>query len=98
MNITPAAVPTEGGHWYDRAGNMVETVTGANGQQVKPDLRHARKLGLLPGVTSVIKVQAAPGLVNWLVDQALMAALTLPRIEGESLDDFKARAKRDSQA
>jgi hypothetical protein len=84
-------------HWYDRSGQPVYTVLGANGQQVTPDIRHARKLGLLPGVTGILKVQSAPGLVNWLVDQALMAALTLPRVEGESLDNFKARAKRDSQ-
>ena len=84
-------------HWYDRSGNPVYTVKGAQGQDVTPDIRHARKLGLLPGVTGVIKVQSAPGLVNWLVDQALMSALTLPRVEGESLDDFKKRAARDSQ-
>ena len=97
MQITTAAVPSEGGHWYDRQGRQVELVPGTSGNMVKPDIRHARKLGLLPGVTSVLKVQAAPGLTNWLVDQALMAALTLPRVDGESLDAFKARAKRDSQ-
>lgn len=90
-------IATSAGHWYDRAGNPVWTVKGAQGQDVTPDLRHARKLGLLPGVTSVIKVQSAPGLVNWMIDQALMSALTLPRVEGESLDDFKKRAQRDSQ-
>lgn len=84
-------------HWYDRAGNPVYTVKGAQGQDVTPDIRHARKLGLLPGVTGVMKVQAAPALTNWLVDQALMAALTLPRVEGETLDQFKARARQDSQ-
>ena len=72
-------------------------VPGASNNMVKPDIRHARKLGLLPGVTSVLKVQSAPALVNWMVDQALMSALTLPRVEGESLDDFKKRAQRDSQ-
>lgn len=92
-----ADIAKDGTHWYDRAGNPVYTVKGANGKDVTPDIRHARKLGLLPGVTGVIKVQAAPGLVNWLVDQALMSALTLPKVEGESLDDFKARAKTDSQ-
>jgi hypothetical protein len=83
-------------HWYDRSGKPVYEVPGADGRPVTPDIRHARKLGLLPGVTGVLKVQSAPGLVNWMVDQALMAALTLPRVEGESLDAFKERAKRDS--
>jgi len=95
--IKTSDIATSAGHWYDRTGQMVETVPGAKGQPVKPDIRHARKLGLLPGVTSVIKVQSAPGLVNWMVDQALMAALTLPRVEGETLDAFKERARRDSQ-
>lgn len=83
-------------HWYDRSGKPVYQVAGADGRMISPDLRHARKLGLLPGVTGVLKVQSAPGLVNWMLDQALLSALTLPRVEGESLDDFKARAKRDS--
>lgn len=92
-----ADIAKDSTHWYDRSGKPVYEVPGADGRLVTPDIRHARKLGLLPGVTGVLKVQSAPGLVNWLVDQALMAALTLPRVEGESLDDFKARAKRDSQ-
>lgn len=92
-----AEIARDNTHWYDRTGNPVYTVAGANGQPVTPDIRHARKLGLLPGVTGVLKVQSAPALTEWLVKQALESALTLPRIEGESLDDFMARAKRDSQ-
>jgi hypothetical protein len=38
-----------------------------------------------------------PALTRWKVNQALMAALTLPQIEGESLDDFKKRADADGK-
>jgi hypothetical protein len=44
-----------------------------------------------------MSVAAKPALENWKIDQALMAALTLPREAEESLDDFMRRAKADSK-
>jgi hypothetical protein len=52
---------------------------------------------LYPSVTTIIGVAAKPALENWKIDQALLSALTLPRMEGESLDDFMARAKQDAK-
>jgi hypothetical protein len=60
-------------------------------------LRDARKLGLVPSVTGILALEAKPQLENWKINQALMAALTLPRNPGESDDDFIVRAKGDSQ-
>lgn len=70
---------------------------GKNGKMRPATLRDARKYGWLPGVSSIVKLEAAPGLVRWQVDQALLSAITLPRNPGESDDDFKARALLDSQ-
>lgn len=72
-------------------------VRAKNGAMRPCTLRDARKLGLYPGVTSIIKSAAAPGLERWKQDQVLMAALTLPRIDGESNDALCARILADSQ-
>jgi hypothetical protein len=60
-------------------------------------LRDARKLGLLPSVTNVLGVIAKPELTLWLQEQAVMAALTLPRLPGETEDAFARRVVEDSQ-
>jgi hypothetical protein len=88
---------SESGHWYDRAGNPVWEVIGAKGQKVKPDLRHARKLGLLPGVTSIANCASKPQLERWKVEQGILAAYTLPPVSGESYSDWMARVFRDSE-
>jgi hypothetical protein len=87
----------ESTHWYDAAGKPAYTIIGANGKERAVNLRDARKLNLVPSVTTILGVAAKPALENWKIDQALMAALTLPRNENESLDDFMKRAKQDSK-
>ena len=87
---------SESGHFYYPDGTPCYEVVGAKGQKIKPDIRHARKLGLFPGVTSVMRCAAAPGLENWKQQQVLMAALTLPRIEGETSEQLCARIMADS--
>jgi hypothetical protein len=93
----PLVHVSESGHWYDRQGNPVWEVIGAKGQKVKPDLRHARKLGLLPGVTSIANCAAKPQLERWKIEQGMLAAYTLPPIPGESGEAWKARVFRDSE-
>ena len=87
----------ESTHWYQLDGKPAYTVIGANGKERNTTLRDARKLNLAPSVTTVMSVAAKPALENWKIDQALMAALTLPREAEESLDDFMRRAKADSK-
>jgi hypothetical protein len=41
---------------------------------------------------------AAPGLERWKLNQLMMAALTMPAIEGESLTDYEARLWEDANA
>jgi hypothetical protein len=59
-------------------------------------LRDARKLGLVPSVTNILGVIAKPELTAWLQEQAVLAALTLPRLDGESEDVFAKRVVADS--
>jgi len=87
----------EAGHWYNQHGEPCYTIAGAKGQPRNTTLRDARKHGFAPSVTTILSVADKPALTAWKVDQALMAALTLPRIDGESLDAFKKRAAQDAR-
>src|SRR5580765_4654690 len=59
-------------------------------------VRDARKLGLLPSVTNVLGVINKPELVEWKMTQAVLAALTLPRLNGEGEDGFAKRVVEDA--
>jgi hypothetical protein len=83
-------------HWYQRDGVPLHTVLSAKGEPRPTTLRDARKLGLLPSVTNILGVVAKPELTNWLQEQAVMAALTLPRLAGETEDTFARRVVEDS--
>lgn len=85
-------------HWYDRGGAPRYTVPAANGFQRPTTLRDARKLNLVPSVTTILNIAAKPGLTLWMQRQVLLAALTLPRLADESEDTFIARILEDSKA
>lgn len=86
-------------HWYSFAGEPCHTVPRADGKGERvATLRDARRLRLLPSVTNVLSVLAKPGLESWKQEQAILSALTLPRIEGESDDDFARRVVTDMGA
>jgi hypothetical protein len=87
----------ESGHWYDRDGKPAYTVIGKNGKERNTTLRDAREKDLVPSVTTILKVAAAPGLERWKQEQVLLAALTLPRGEGESESDWLTRVLEDSR-
>lgn len=88
---------SESGHWYDRDGTPRYDVPTADGKRMRAaTLADARKYGWYPGVTSIIKCAAAPNLVDWMIDQAILAALTLPRIDGETNEALLARIRADA--
>ena len=87
---------SEAGHWYDKDGNPAYTTIGKNGVERPTTLRDAKKLGLVPSVTTIIRCAAAPGLENWKQDQAILAALTCPRIDGEDEASYLSRIKKDA--
>lgn len=84
-------------HWYDRNGTPMHSVRGSNGELRAATLRDARRLNLLPSVTNVLGVVAKPELTIWLQEQAILAALTLPRSPDEPIDEFARRVAVDSQ-
>lgn len=91
------AKAAESGHWYTRDGEPAYTTIGANGKRRNTTLRDARVQNLVPSVTTILGVADKPGLRRWLQEQVLLAALTLPKIDAESDDEFIARIIDDSQ-
>jgi hypothetical protein len=87
----------ESGHFYTRDGEPAYTIVGANGKERNTNLRDARKLNLVPSVTTILGVAAKPGLEIWKQNQVLLAALTLPRQDGESEQDWVNRIIEDSK-
>jgi hypothetical protein len=86
-------------HWYrSEDGQPQYTVKAKDGSDRPTTLRDARKLNLVPSVTTVMKIAAKPGLDVWKNEQLLLAALTLPRVDGETEKEFIARVVMDSKA
>jgi len=88
---------SESNHWYTRNGVPRYTVIGKNGKERNTTLRDARTESLVPSVTTVLNVMAKPALIQWSQKQVLLAALTLPRINDESEDDYINRIMVDSK-
>ena len=88
---------SEANHWYTRDGEPMYTVEAAKGGQRATTLRDARKLNLVPSVTTVLNVAAKPALTQWLQKQVLLAALTLPRRPEEPEEEWIERIMEDSK-
>ena len=88
---------SESGHWYLPDGSPAYRTIGKNGKERNTTVKDARGLGLLPSVTTIIGCAAKPALDVWKQQQAILAALTLPRLEGESEEDWLSRVVSDSK-
>jgi hypothetical protein len=91
MTMTTNAKPTttDSSHWYYRDGRPCYELPKKDGSGMKvPTLADARKLDLLPSVTTILKVLHKPALQDWLIEQAVLAVLTSPRLPGEADDAF----------
>lgn len=100
MNINQLVTPQRTARWYTRQGEALYQVPYKD--KKKPGmkevtLREARELKLLPSVTTILQVMAKPELEAWKIEQGILAALTLPRKEGEDLGVFAKRVVQDSQ-
>jgi len=91
------SMASESSHWYDSEGNPAYEVKAKDGSMRPTTLRDARKLSLSPSVTTILGVLAKPGLDQWKMQNTVMAAMTLPRLEGESLDAFAIRVIQDGK-
>lgn len=86
-----------GEHWYTADGKPYYSMIGANGNERAVTLRDARKVGACPSVTTVLSIIAKPALTAWMVNQGILAALTLPRVDGETHEDLMRRINTDSR-
>lgn len=88
----------ESGHWYTRQGEPMYTIMGkSTGRMRNTTLRDARELNLVPSVSGIINVAAKPALTVWLQEQAILAALTLPRQDDEPEYLWLKRVLSDSK-
>jgi len=78
-------------HWYDKNGDPMYTIRGANGKIRATTLRDARKLNLVPSVTTVMSVEDKPGLLIWKQNQILKACIECPYDEETYEEDFWKR-------
>jgi len=88
---------SESGHWYLPNGDTAYRIVGKNGKERNTTVKDARELGLLPSVTTIIGCAAKPSLDIYKQQQAILAALTLPRLEGESEESWLNRVVTDSK-
>lgn len=89
---------SEAGHWYTRSGEPMYTVPSKkDGSLRNTTLRDARQMDLVPSVTTILNVAAKPGLTAWLQEQAILAALTLPRAPEEPESAWLKRVLQDSK-
>lgn len=80
------------GHYYTQTGEPSHFVPRASGSGTRPaTVKDARERGLIPSVTTILKILDKPALQNWLIRQAVMAVVTAPEIKGEALDDRLTR-------
>jgi hypothetical protein len=89
---------SDAGHWYQAdTGEPAYQITGANGKIRNTTLRDARKLNLVPSVTTILGQIAKPGLQVYLNQQILLSALTLPREQNEPEPAWLERVLFDSK-
>lgn len=84
-------------HWYLPDGTPFYTIVGKNGKERDVTLRDARKYNAVPSVTTVLDVLNKSALVDWRIRQGILAALTLPRLDGENDEEFIDRVVSDSR-
>jgi hypothetical protein len=80
------------GHWYAADGTPMHRLLKADGSGERmTTIKDARRMGLYPSVTSILKIMAKPALDKWKQNQVALATLRCPRQESESLDYWCAR-------
>lgn len=81
-----------GGHWYRPDGTACHTVPRAKGDGMRATtLSDARKLGLLPSVTTILAIVDKPQLTQWRITEALKLARVVPPMDDETPQEYAAR-------
>lgn len=93
-NNTTAARPGFDGaaHYYRPDGEPMHWIPKKDGTGNRPTtIADAKKMGLLPSPTTILKQLAKPQLINWQIEQACLAVLTSPMRDQETIDAFVYR-------
>jgi hypothetical protein len=98
-------IPTKpnSAHWYHQTPEgvwmpMYEMPKKDGKGMKKVTLREAREGGFVPSVTGITEMMPKPFLQSWKVEQAILSAVTLPRLPDETEDAFCARVVEDMDA
>lgn len=79
-------------HWYHIDGRACHTVPRTKGDGERPTtLADARKLKLLPSVTTILNIVDKPQLTQWKLTEALKLAYREPPADGEGPEDYASR-------
>jgi len=85
-------------HWYTPAGEAAYEQPKKDGKgMTQTTVVHARKLNLLPSVTTILTLLHKEALVNWKIEQACLAIITSARLPDEKEDDFIYRVLHTEQ-
>jgi len=87
-------------HWYLRDGTPFHEVPNKSkpGEMRPTTIRDAQPVRAVPSVTNILGMIDKPAIANYRVEQGILASLTLPRLPGESDEDFAHRVVEDSEA
>ncbi len=79
-------------HYYGRDGSpRYEVIGKTTGRPRSVTIRDARENDWLPSTTTILRVLHRQALVEWMIEQACLAILTAPKLDGEALDVFVNR-------
>lgn len=86
-------------HWYDRAGNPCyeQPMATKPGETRPTTLRDARKLDLLPSVTTVMSISEKEQIIQYRIRCAIQSAMVMPRMDDEPEEDYIRRVIGDSK-
>lgn len=86
-----------GDHWYRRDGTPCHTVPRASGDGERPTtVADARKLGLLPSVTTILAIVDKPQLTTWRIKEALKLACLICPYDDEEPEHYAERVMEKS--
>jgi len=77
------AARRQSAHWHQRDGTPVETVPAKDGTPRPATIADARELNLLPSVSEIMTALNRPGLTEFRMQEAVLAALAWPRTQGD---------------
>lgn len=87
------------GHWYSKTGEpCYEVPNKSKGGMRDTTQADARKLGLVPSVTTILQVLDKPALNVWMLEQLLKAVVARPFVrDWDNEEEYKAMIRNISK-